>query len=365
MWWTVEIFLETFDRFWTSSSSIVLRVPLTKMRRDEDDSGEATTTSTPAPPSTENTPPTTENILIQPTPPADDVSLGKRGRQPPMHNEGRWRDTEHDLFLEGLRRYGRQWFNVAKVVKTRSVTQIRTHAQKYFAKQEREVNTLLEHLEPPRPRKKCRATSSPTSTTTTTVVGLPPVLSPVRKPWRAPSPRTAFPMHQGLEALLSAAVTVPSPLLSLAPAPSSPPSSSLKHLLKRGLDAHLCSRLKQLVESVNTFVKRRLHQAINLTDMHMHIEGGGNVTLEDAVVALLVRVKTLKGGALVSDQVQHLILSELSHLLHGLLEKTPPALPPVPTLQLPPLLPRPSQISSPPHKLPRLSEWAPTASLIQ
>jgi len=47
---------------------------------------------------------------------------------------GRWTDAEHTLFLDGLARFGRDWKDIAAVVRTRTVVQVRTHAQKYFQK---------------------------------------------------------------------------------------------------------------------------------------------------------------------------------------------------------------------------------------
>ena len=43
---------------------------------------------------------------------------------------GRWLEKEHDLFLEGVKKFGKDWRKVATVVTTRTVLQIRTHAQK-------------------------------------------------------------------------------------------------------------------------------------------------------------------------------------------------------------------------------------------
>jgi len=47
---------------------------------------------------------------------------------------GRWTKKEHELFLDALKKYGKEWKKVAAMVKTRSVVQTRTHAQKYFQK---------------------------------------------------------------------------------------------------------------------------------------------------------------------------------------------------------------------------------------
>lgn len=47
---------------------------------------------------------------------------------------GRWTREEHEAFLEGLEIYGREWKKVAQRIPTRTSAQIRSHAQKYFAK---------------------------------------------------------------------------------------------------------------------------------------------------------------------------------------------------------------------------------------
>lgn len=56
---------------------------------------------------------------------------------------GRWTREEHEQFLEGLKVYGREWKKVAQRIPTRTSAQIRSHAQKYFAKLAREEETRL------------------------------------------------------------------------------------------------------------------------------------------------------------------------------------------------------------------------------
>ena len=49
-------------------------------------------------------------------------------------NHGRWSMDEHHRFIEALNQFGREWDKVQAVVKTRSLAQVRSHAQKYFLK---------------------------------------------------------------------------------------------------------------------------------------------------------------------------------------------------------------------------------------
>lgn len=52
----------------------------------------------------------------------------------PFGAPGRWSKHEHDVFINGLRKHGKEWKVIAALVGTRTVVQIRTHAQKYFQK---------------------------------------------------------------------------------------------------------------------------------------------------------------------------------------------------------------------------------------
>ena len=51
-----------------------------------------------------------------------------------QEHTGRWTKEEHESFLSALQMYGKEWKKVAAKVKTRTVVQTRTHAQKYFQK---------------------------------------------------------------------------------------------------------------------------------------------------------------------------------------------------------------------------------------
>jgi SHAQKYF class myb-like DNA-binding protein len=59
---------------------------------------------------------------------------GKRKKKEGSFNTGRWMPDEHQRFIEALLKYGNEWKNVQKYVGTRSSTQARSHAQKFFVK---------------------------------------------------------------------------------------------------------------------------------------------------------------------------------------------------------------------------------------
>ena len=55
-------------------------------------------------------------------------------KHPTGENTGRWTKEEHQTFLDGLKQHGKEWKKIANMIATRTVVQIRTHAQKYFQK---------------------------------------------------------------------------------------------------------------------------------------------------------------------------------------------------------------------------------------
>ena len=47
-------------------------------------------------------------------------------------NTGRWLPEEQRKFETGIKKFGQNWELIAELVKTRNVTQTRSHAQKYL-----------------------------------------------------------------------------------------------------------------------------------------------------------------------------------------------------------------------------------------
>jgi SHAQKYF class myb-like DNA-binding protein len=58
----------------------------------------------------------------------------KRRKRDGQYNVGRWTLEEHKKFIEALLKYGNDWKCVEKHVSSRSSTQARSHAQKFFVK---------------------------------------------------------------------------------------------------------------------------------------------------------------------------------------------------------------------------------------
>lgn len=83
----------------------------------------------------------TMSIGIRMTP----TKKNRRKRSPQVktgQTTGRWTQAEHQAFLEGLQECGREWKKVSLRIPTRTSAQIRSHAQKYFAKLQRDQETL-------------------------------------------------------------------------------------------------------------------------------------------------------------------------------------------------------------------------------
>jgi SHAQKYF class myb-like DNA-binding protein len=57
---------------------------------------------------------------------------GKLNYKNDNFNQGRWLPEEHSKFIEAMYLYGNEWKRVQKYIGTRSSTQARSHAQKFF-----------------------------------------------------------------------------------------------------------------------------------------------------------------------------------------------------------------------------------------
>lgn len=64
----------------------------------------------------------------------NDDSGENNGDNTIQESTGRWTREEHLAFVRGLELHGKGWKKIASLIKTRTVVQIRTHAQKYFLK---------------------------------------------------------------------------------------------------------------------------------------------------------------------------------------------------------------------------------------
>ena len=70
------------------------------------------------------------------------------------YHSGRWTNEEHQKFIEGILNYGNEWKRVQSIIKTRSSTQARSHAQKFFLRMKKEIspnilsdpNQLVEYI---------------------------------------------------------------------------------------------------------------------------------------------------------------------------------------------------------------------------
>ncbi|KAL5139672.1 Protein REVEILLE 6 [Glycine soja] len=78
----------------------------------------------------------------------------KKTRKPYTITKSResWTEPEHDKFLEALQLFDRDWKKIEAFVGSKTVIQIRSHAQKYFLKVQKSGTS--EHLPPPRPKRK-------------------------------------------------------------------------------------------------------------------------------------------------------------------------------------------------------------------
>lgn len=108
-----------------------------------------------------NSPPPSASTITTPFDPSTPGRVVETGHE----HTGRWTKEEHDAFLSALLLYGKEWKKVAAKVKTRTVVQTRTHAQKYFQKLQKSDGSPVEMgtaTKKPRKKKLSRRTSTTT-----------------------------------------------------------------------------------------------------------------------------------------------------------------------------------------------------------
>ncbi|KAH9325986.1 hypothetical protein KI387_006164, partial [Taxus chinensis] len=78
-----------------------------------------------------------------------EADSAKKIRKPYTITKSResWTEQEHDKFLEALQLFDRDWKKIEAFVGSKTVIQIRSHAQKYFLKVQK--NGTREHVPPP------------------------------------------------------------------------------------------------------------------------------------------------------------------------------------------------------------------------
>ncbi|GAQ85812.1 LATE ELONGATED HYPOCOTYL [Klebsormidium nitens] len=95
--------------------------------------------------------------------PSTSESLSTKVRKPYTitKQRERWTEAEHDRFLEALKLHGRAWRKIEEHIGSKTAVQIRSHAQKFFSKLEREGSTANPassapeiDIPPPRPKRK-------------------------------------------------------------------------------------------------------------------------------------------------------------------------------------------------------------------
>ena len=78
-----------------------------------------------------------ENMASPPTQYENQIDYESKKDESCSGHNGRWGTKEHIMFLGGCLQYGNNWKKVEAFVKTRTSTQIRSHAQKFLKKIEK------------------------------------------------------------------------------------------------------------------------------------------------------------------------------------------------------------------------------------
>ena len=70
------------------------------------------------------------------------IKISKNESEDLSYNSGRWTEEEHQKFIEGILEYGNEWKKVRKIIKTRTSTQARSHAQKFFLRIKKNISEI-------------------------------------------------------------------------------------------------------------------------------------------------------------------------------------------------------------------------------
>ncbi|KAH7468827.1 hypothetical protein KRP22_011735 [Phytophthora ramorum] len=161
---------------------------------------------------------------------------------------GRWTKREHELFLEGLQRFGKSWKKISSLVHTRTLVQIRTHAQKYLQKQSRAAikadakaaGTAGPCKPETRPKTQHQQAQPPSARGQPTLqMNAPRVAVVTPRPWKAGDRNSGF-----------APLAFPSSLSSSASMDSS--SHTTVTLPRAAFQVNAVSRLDQLLQDDNS-----------------------------------------------------------------------------------------------------------------
>ncbi|XP_062088697.1 protein REVEILLE 3-like [Humulus lupulus] len=108
-----------------------------------------------------------------------------------------WTEQEHEKFVEGVQLFNRDWKKIEAFIGSKTIIQIRSHAQKYFQKILKSGKSEL--VPPPRPKKKAAhpyphkaPNNAPNVAHVTAVIGAPttcenPITSAPLAPWSCSS----------------------------------------------------------------------------------------------------------------------------------------------------------------------------------
>ena len=60
---------------------------------------------------------------------------------------GKWSIQEHQIFLEGLKNFGKNWKLISDRIKSRNPAQVRSHGQKHFQKSLKSPLQFSHHIQ--------------------------------------------------------------------------------------------------------------------------------------------------------------------------------------------------------------------------